>query len=51
MPSPREAGCAMLEREQRLKKITTPSRRTIRRDGELVRWYDREDHAHLTSAR
>lgn len=33
---------AMLEREQ--KNIGVPSQRTIQREGELVRWYDREDH-------
>jgi len=33
---------AMLEREQ--KNIAVPSQRTIKKDDELVRWYDREDH-------
>ncbi len=33
---------AMLEREQR--NVGVPSRRTIEREGELIRWYDREDH-------
>jgi SpoIID/LytB domain protein len=33
---------AMLEREQ--KNIGVPSQRTIQREGELIRWYDREDH-------
>ena len=33
---------AMLERESR--NVGIPSQRTIQRDGELVRWYDREDH-------
>ena len=34
---------AMLEREQR--NVGVPSRRSIEHDGELIRWYDREDHA------
>ncbi|MBM2841432.1 MAG: sporulation related protein [Bacteroidetes bacterium] len=33
---------AMLEREQ--KNVGIPSQRTIQREGELIRWYDREDH-------
>lgn len=33
---------AMLEREQ--KNTGTPSRRSVERPGEIIRWYDREDH-------
>lgn len=33
---------AMLEREKR--NSGTPSRRSIERPGEIIRWYDREDH-------
>jgi SpoIID/LytB domain protein len=36
---------AMLEREKREKKLGVPSQRTIQREGEIIRWYDREDHA------
>lgn len=35
---------AMLEREKREKKLGVPSQRTIQREGEIIRWYDREDH-------
>jgi SpoIID/LytB domain protein len=35
---------AMLEREKREKKIGAPSQRAIQREGELIRWYGREDH-------
>jgi stage II sporulation protein D len=33
---------AMLEREER--NIGVPSQRTVRRENEVIRWYDREDH-------
>lgn len=33
---------AMLEREK--KNVGLPSQRTMLREGELIRWYDREDH-------
>jgi SpoIID/LytB domain protein len=36
---------AMLEREKEKKQLGAPAQRTIRREGELIRWYDREDHA------
>ncbi len=35
---------AMLEREQRQRQRGRPSQRTLTRPGELIRWYDREDH-------
>ncbi|MCG3157785.1 MAG: hypothetical protein DKINENOH_04421 [bacterium] len=35
---------AMLEREQREQRRGRPSQRTLARPGELIRWYDREDH-------
>ncbi len=34
---------AMLEREER--NIGVPPQRTVRKGNELIRWYDREDHA------
>ncbi|MCX6138465.1 MAG: SpoIID/LytB domain-containing protein [Ignavibacteriales bacterium] len=35
---------AMLEREQAEKNVGVPSQRCIEKEGEIVRWYDREDH-------
>lgn len=35
---------AMLERQQRGKNIGVPSQRSFQTEGELIRWYDREDH-------
>ena len=35
---------AMLEREKREQHTGSSSQRTIQREGELIRWYDREDH-------
>lgn len=36
---------AMLEMKQRASTVGIPSQRTVRTDDELVRYYDREDHA------
>ncbi len=35
---------AMLEREKKEKQRGRPSQRTLQKEGELIRWYDREDH-------
>lgn len=35
---------AMLERQKKSKSREGSAQRTIRREGELIRWYDREDH-------
>ncbi|RIK77601.1 amidase [candidate division KSB1 bacterium] len=35
---------AMLEREKKEQQRGRPSQRTLEKPGELIRWYDREDH-------
>jgi len=35
---------AMLEREKKFKNVDVPSRRSHETNGEIIRWYDREDH-------
>jgi stage II sporulation protein D len=37
---------AMLERQKKSKNIRIPSQRSQETKNEIVRWYDREDHAH-----
>jgi stage II sporulation protein D len=38
---------SMLERQKRLKKPDMPSLRSQKTKDEILRWYDREDHAHF----
>ena len=35
---------AVLERQQKAKNLAESGQRTMRSEGELIRWYDREDH-------
>jgi SpoIID/LytB domain protein len=38
---------AMLERQKKLKNVRVPSQRSQETKEEILRWYDREDHAHF----
>jgi SpoIID/LytB domain protein len=38
---------AMLERQKKFKDVRTPSQRSQGAKDEILRWYDREDHAHF----